>query len=161
MTFVGIDPGEKSGAIAWLSETGAVLGCVKMPQTELDILEAIRGIGGPCVAALEGLNSMAPPRKVPIIGGGVKTLPGRGHQANWSMAWNSAAVLVSLHATGCVRIERPRPQEWQKFMGCMTRGDKNVSKRRAQELFPGVKVTLWNSDALLLAEYVRRTRGKG
>jgi len=41
-------------------------------------------------------------------------------------------------------------------MGCMTKGDKNVSKRKAQELFPSMKVTHASADALLIAEYGRR-----
>jgi hypothetical protein len=32
-----------------------------------------------------------------------------------------------------------------------------VSKRKAQELFPGIKVTHAIADALLIAEYNRRT----
>jgi len=41
-------------------------------------------------------------------------------------------------------------------MGCLTKGDKNVSKRRAQELFPALKVTHAIADALLIAEFARR-----
>jgi Holliday junction resolvasome RuvABC endonuclease subunit len=48
------------------------------------------------------------------------------------------------------------PQRWQKSMGCMTKGDKNVTKDLAQELFPDVHVTHANADALLIAEYCRR-----
>jgi hypothetical protein len=42
-------------------------------------------------------------------------------------------------------------------MGCLTKGDKNVSKSRAQELFPSIKVTHAIADALLIAEHNRRT----
>ena len=45
------------------------------------------------------------------------------------------------------------PQVWQKALGCMTGGDKNVTKRRAQELFPGHKITHATADALLIAHY--------
>jgi hypothetical protein len=55
------------------------------------------------------------------------------------------------------RIELVAPQAWQKAMGCLTKGDKNVSKRRAQELFPTLKVTHATADALLIAEFNRRT----
>jgi crossover junction endodeoxyribonuclease RuvC len=48
------------------------------------------------------------------------------------------------------------PQKWQKAMGCMTRGDKNVSKAAAQRLFPALKITHAVADALLIAEYGRR-----
>ena len=42
------------------------------------------------------------------------------------------------------------PQRWQGVMRCR-------SKRRAEELFPGLRVTRSTADALLLAEYARRT----
>ena len=64
---------------------------------------------------------------------------------------------MALTAAG-IPFERLRPQAWQKAMGCMTKGDKNVSKRRAQELFPQIKVTHANADALLICEYGRRMK---
>lgn len=39
---------------------------------------------------------------------------------------------------------------------CQTKGDKKISRSRAQELFPDAKVTHWNADALLIAEFNRR-----
>jgi len=52
-----------------------------------------------------------------------------------------------------VPFERVRPQEWQKAMKCMSGGNKNVTKSRAQELFPSLKITHANADALLIATY--------
>lgn len=64
---------------------------------------------------------------------------------------------------GCLRtagieFASVRPQDWQTLVGCRTRGDKNVSKRRAIELFPSVekKITHATADAFLIAEYGRR-----
>jgi hypothetical protein len=54
-------------------------------------------------------------------------------------------------------FEEVSPQKWQKAMGCMTKGDKNVSKAKAQQLFPQLKITHAIADALLIAEYARRT----
>jgi hypothetical protein len=42
----------------------------------------------------------------------------------------------------------------------MTKGDKNVSKRKAQELFPQLKITHATADALLLAEFGRRAQNQ-
>jgi hypothetical protein len=53
----------------------------------------------------------------------------------------------------CIPFARIRPQVWQKELGCLTKGDKNVSKRKAQELFPSMKVTHATADALLIAKY--------
>jgi hypothetical protein len=63
---------------------------------------------------------------------------------------------MALTALG-IPYERIRPAMWQKAMGCLTKGDKNVSKSRAQELFPSIKVTHAIADALLIAEHNRRT----
>ena len=62
---------------------------------------------------------------------------------------------MALTAAG-IPFERVTPQKWQKALGCMTKGDKNVSKRKAQELFPQMKCTHATSDALLIMEYGRR-----
>jgi Holliday junction resolvasome RuvABC endonuclease subunit len=62
---------------------------------------------------------------------------------------------MALTAAG-IPFERVRPQVWQKALGCMTKGEKNVSKRKAQELFPSMKVTHAIADALLLAYYGSR-----
>lgn len=48
------------------------------------------------------------------------------------------------------------PQKWQRAMGCLSGGDKNVTKARAQQLWPTLKLTHANSDAYLLAEYARK-----
>ncbi len=46
------------------------------------------------------------------------------------------------------------PQLWQTSMECLTHGDKNVSKRRAIELFPDApRITHATADALLIAAY--------
>jgi hypothetical protein len=66
---------------------------------------------------------------------------------------------MGLTAAG-IPFERISPQAWQKSLGCMTGGDKNISKRRAQELFPTMNVTHATADALLIAEYGRRTTNK-
>lgn len=55
-----------------------------------------------------------------------------------------------------IPFEEVSPQKWQKELGCLTKGDKNVSKARAQQLFPQLKITHAIADALLLAEYAKR-----
>ena len=55
------------------------------------------------------------------------------------------------------------PQKWMKFLGCMTKGDKNVTKQKAGELWPKSpwKITHGCADAMLIAEYCRRIRCQG
>jgi Holliday junction resolvasome RuvABC endonuclease subunit len=55
-----------------------------------------------------------------------------------------------------IPYEEVTPATWQKAMGCLTKGDKNVSKARCQQLFPQVKATHAIADAVLIAEYGRR-----
>ena len=67
--------------------------------------------------------------------------------------------LLGVLAAFEIETYRIRPQEWQKALGAgkrSGRGDsewKNHLKQLAQDLFPTVKVTLWNADALLLLEF--------
>ena len=48
------------------------------------------------------------------------------------------------------------PAIWQSALECLTGGQKNVSKLKAIEIFPSVKVTHAIADALLIAEFGRR-----
>jgi hypothetical protein len=52
------------------------------------------------------------------------------------------------------------PQRWQKELGCMSKGDKNVTKAKAQQLYPGEKITHATADALLLATYCRQNHSQ-
>lgn len=53
------------------------------------------------------------------------------------------------------------PKTWMAYYSINKHRDesrndwKNRLKKKAMELFPGVKVTLWNADALLIANYCR------
>jgi len=52
-----------------------------------------------------------------------------------------------------VPLHEVTPQRWQKYLGCLSKGDKNVTKSMAQRLYPGVKITHATADALLIARY--------
>jgi len=58
-----------------------------------------------------------------------------------------------------IRYEYVTPQKWQKTLGCLTHGDKNISKAAAQRLWPKLKWTHATADAALIAEYGRRKEG--
>ena len=59
-----------------------------------------------------------------------------------------------------IPFEEVSPLKWQREMACLSKGDKNITKSRAQELFPSIKITHATSDALLIAEYARRKHGQ-
>ena len=135
MTITGIDPGV-NGGIAWISDGKP---CVeKMPDTLQDLWELLRDIAseGPCKAYLEQVHSS----------------PQMGVKSAFTFGNGFGHLEMALTAAG-IPFERVRPQVWQKTMACMTKGDKNVSKRKAQELFPSMKVTHATADALLIASY--------
>lgn len=84
-------------------------------------------------------------------------ISGDGAQGSHSFGRSNGTVRAALKSRGVKLYDVP-PQLWQAKLECMTGGDKNVSKRRAIELFPGVKITLKNADSLLIALYGRTLR---
>lgn len=139
ITVIGVDPGV-NGGIAWISSDGKPCS-VKMPETERDILEAFRDIAkeGPCTALLEQVHAM----------------PGQGVTSMFTFGKGYGGLRMALLACDIPFID-VTPQKWQKALGCLSRGDKNVTKSMAQQLFPTIKVTHAIADCLLIAEYGRR-----
>jgi hypothetical protein len=81
----------------------------------------------------------------------------RGSVANFLVGY-SYGFLRGLLIAFKIPFETVRPAKWQRALGCLSHGDKNVTKAKAQELFPSIKCTHAISDALLIAEYGRRQR---
>jgi crossover junction endodeoxyribonuclease RuvC len=147
MISIGIDPG-KSGGLVAIHPDGEVEAW-KMPATERDIWSFFgdfnRSLGRlpPVFAAIEKVHSM----------------PGQGVASCFAFGMGYGGLRMALIAAG-IPFETVTPQKWQKALGCLSKGDKNVTKARAQELFPAIKVTHAIADALLIAEYCRRTHAK-
>ena len=146
MRFLGIDPGA-SGGVALLDDSGAILHAQAMPQTPTDVADAIRAwaigdAGTETYATLERVQAWAgsPMGKAACFAFG----RGYGHL--------EMALLM---------LELPHqiipPQKWQAYLNCLTHGDKAVTKACAQRLWPRHKITHAIADALLIAEYGRRT----
>jgi len=148
-TIIGIDVG-KQGAIAWITDGKA---CVeKMPDTLKDLWELILDISG--IAA-----RYTKPDDVKAYIEQVSSSPQMGVVSAFSFGQGYGNLEMALTAAG-IPFERVRPQVWQKALGCMSKGNKNVTKAKAQELFPHMKITHNVADALLIAEYGRRMRSK-
>lgn len=154
-TIIGIDPGA-SGGIAVLYGSGSI-DVQKMPVTERDLWDLLverKRLADPEVLVV--LEQVQP--------GGLSREKAEGengvmHRMGAKSAFTFGRGIGRLEMAviaAALRVERVRPAVWQKALGCMTKGDKNVSKRRAQELWPTLKITHWNADALLIAEYGRR-----
>jgi len=147
---IGVDPG-KSGGIAWIDETGKA--CVeKMPDTLKDLWELIEK---DILHATGNLHFGNSTRNCKAYLEQVSSSPQQGVVSAFTFGNGYGHLEMALTAAG-IPFERVRPQVWQKAMGCLTKGDKNVSKRKAQELFPHLKITHATADACLIAEYGRR-----
>ena len=137
--YIGIDPG-LSGGVAFIPATGEPW-AHKMPETDRDLIDLLR----------DSINLFEARAVIELV----HSSPQMGVKSAFTFGEGYGRLQMALTALG-VPYERVRPQAWQKAMGCLTKGDKNVSKRRAQELFPTLKVTHAIADALLIGEYARR-----
>jgi len=145
ITTIGIDPGA-SGGIAWTHEDG--MRVENMPDTIQGVWELLSHIVNDSAMIYRHTEFKAYLEQV-------HSSPQMGVCSAFKFGNGFGHLEMALTAAG-IPFERVSPQKWQKAMGCMTKGDKNVSKRRAQELFPGVKVTHAIADALLIAEFGQR-----
>ena len=138
--YFGIDPG-KSGGIAaiWSDGMPATPHC-KLNGTEQDIAEYFRDFDLTSARAI--LERVASSPQMGVVSA-----------FTFGRSYGFVRGLLSAYQ---VPVTEVAPQKWQKAMECMTKGDKNVSKTRAQQLWPTLKITHANADALLLAEYGRR-----
>lgn len=151
MITIGIDPG-KTGGVAWLNTDHNVPLAVKMPGTTLDIVWQLRAIvdeadGRRVVAYLE---QVGPRRGYDASGKNT-----RSSSREWTFAEGFGALKGILLALN-ISFELVTPQKWQKSLQCLTGGDKNVSKAKAQQLWPGERWTHATADAALICEYGRR-----
>ena len=138
--WIGIDPG-KSGAIAFIPSDGEPW-TVRNDCGPHDLAEELGGCEEhECFAHLEKVHSS----------------PQMGVKSAFTFG-QSFGELRGILAALRVPFEEVSPAKWQGDMKCRTKGDKNVTKRKAQELFPSLKITHANADALLIAEYCRRQK---
>jgi hypothetical protein len=140
--ILGIDPG-LSGAAAVLRPDGSVFYLTPYSKTTPHDLVVALGEPGITKAYIESVHSM----------------PAQGVASTFKFGENYGLWQGILTAIG-IPFERVYPLKWQTALGCKTGGNKNISKARAQELFPKVKVTHAIADALLIAEYGRRQEQK-
>lgn len=146
---LGIDPG-KNGGIAWFIDGKP---CVeKMPATIADLWQLIDSIASE-------VPMIYRQREIKAYLEQVSAMPGQGVTSCFTFGNGFGHLEMALTAAN-IPFERVSPQKWQKAMSCMTKGNKNVSKARAQELFPSISITHAKADALLIAEFGRRESAK-
>lgn len=152
---IGIDPG-KSGGIAIIDfctkhgrfSSQQVRGLHAMPDTEADTADLIRSY----VRAADGCTR----ENVYVYMEHVHFMPMMRKQsgvANWNFGVSYGTVRGILAGA---KLQRKfiTASLWQKRLSCRTKGNKNVTKTRAQELFPQTAgITLKTADALLVSLY--------
>lgn len=137
--IVGVDPG-KTGAVTVLKPSGA-LTINKMPTTPKDIYLLFKSIkvshkDQQIVVYLEGIFATR------VVGSSRALNFGKNH------GHLEMAILVL-----GFEYKDVRPQDWQKELGCLSSGDKNITKRKAQALFPELHLTHDTADSILIARY--------
>jgi len=147
MNVIGIDPGKLGGICLLSDDLLFVLLESAKDLTERDVRDVIHEFKslGPCHCFIEKVGAMR--------GQGVTSMftfgQGYGFQRGVLSAFS-------------IPFEEVSPTVWQPAMKCKTRGKlsqkdhKLQLKQRAQQLFPGQRITLETADALLIAEYGRR-----
>ncbi len=148
MNIIGIDPGE-SGSVVCIYDYNKIeivsLSCIGM-----DVFDFL------CKCKRDNINTWAYIEKV-------HTMPKQGIVSAGKFMYNFGYV-VGLLTASKIPFEFVIPQVWKKALGCISPKDstkthkKNIDKLAAQRLFPDIKITHKNADALLIAEYGRRLR---
>ncbi len=134
--YGGIDPGA-SGGLAYVC--GDFVKAWKMPDTEADIWEVVKLLSQHSkLIVLEKVSSM----------------PAQGVASTFKFGMSYGGLRMALAAAGA-RREFVTPAKWQGDLKCRTKGNKNITKTKAQELWPNLRITHAIADALLLAEYGR------
>lgn len=142
----GIDPG-KSGGVAFI-ESETQYSSSKMPATERDIADLILSMktAGVAKVFIEKVHSM----------------PGQGVKSMFTFGQNYG-LLRGILIAHQISFDEVTPRVWQKALGISSKAKtetssqfKNRLKGKAQQLFPALKITLSNCDAILIAEYGRR-----
>ena len=143
MISIGIDPGV-NGGVAIIDDKwkDKAIEAVKCPDTIKDMADYLN------VHCYDNIKTLCIIEKV-------HSFPGQGVRSVFTFGKNYGQWLGILASHDIPYKEVP-PQTWMKHYGAMPR-DRGQRKRHlkhlAQSLYPSIKVTLYNSDAILLANY--------
>lgn len=144
--YLGIDPGTNSGAISYIHKNGLEYESFNLKSmTPFELSEMIAFCGDDVIRAfLED----------------VKPHPNDGKKAHACLMGSFRELRMALYVAK-IPFELISPIKWKTKMKCkgkfnMTHTEKKkITRMRAQELFPNIKITNDNADSLLIAEYGR------
>jgi len=170
--FIGVDPGVSGGLAFTSSLSQQVVLAQKMPATEKDIWTMIDSF--PTLPRIRAVIEL------------VHSSPQMGVKSAFTFGQNFGALCMALTAASIpfeairpsvwiqalkipkrkshtktkeVQIKKGKDKGKWKVVKCGGETDtqwKNRLKKKAQQLFPKVQVTLATADAILIAEYCRR-----
>lgn len=151
VAHIGVDPGI-SGGLCLVIESGFV-DARKMPATPVEIAALMREFRG----IVRTRCGDVPNNRIAATIEHVWSMPGQGHVGPFTFG-KSYGILLGVIAAFGFDLRGVVPRVWQDAMQCRTGGQKNISKARAQQLFPDVKMSHAIADACLIAEYSRLFR---
>jgi hypothetical protein len=163
--IIGIDPGVKGG-MALLTDRGEVVETISFDgMKEKELAHAFNCWRDVCLeplgdSAYAHLAHVLPAVWIEKVG----YMPGDGGMGSFTFG-RIAGLLAGLSWGQGWEPRYVYPMMWQSALGCLTRGNKNVSKNKAIALFPTYHaerprgITHGIADALLIAEYGRRAGG--
>lgn len=141
--YIGIDPGA-SGGIAGIDEHGKPIAYwVLKNLNHHQIHQALwyyRDLPAQESAMIEKVHAM----------------PKQGVSSTFKFGVSYGVLLSALAAKPAIIYDTVTPHKWQQALCCLSKGDKNVTKARAQAFFPTITMTHAIADAFLIAEYARR-----
>ncbi len=127
--IVGIDPGAK-GALAFLTEAGALVTVHDMPTAEIKVGKVKRAR----VSVAELSNLLSERDVTAAFIERVGAMPGQGVSSCFTFGYAAGAIEGVLAAQG-VSVTFVTPQAWKKAMQ-ISGDDKGKSRQRAAQLFP-------------------------
>ncbi len=144
MISIGIDPGVSGGVCILYTELRhcTTFKSTKCPDTIKDMADYLS------IHCHDTVDTLCVIEKV-------HSFPGQGVASTFKFGKNYGQWLGILASLDIPYME-VSPQKWMKHYGAMPREKKerkNHLKHLAQSLWPQVKVTLYNADAILLANY--------
>lgn len=153
---MGIDPGTRGG-LAVLRRDGSVeyVQSFYPEMTEGELVAAAKQ-GLAILVKLGGYQVFI--EKVGYIGKRSGNEKGDGGQGAFTFGRVDGLLRGAIIASGG-RLRDVYPQAWQSRLRCLSGGNKNVTKAKAAELWPTMKMTHAIADALLIAEYGRQVSG--
>jgi hypothetical protein len=145
---LGIDPGVNGGATILLRDGSVYRTEPFRPKMTHPEFVALLGTFFANLALVNGLIPGVQTEKVGYI-------RGDGGQGAFTFGQVDGLIRASI-ISAKFRINDVLPMMWQSKLCCPSGGDKNVTKKKAQELWPYEKWTHATADSALIAEWLRR-----